>query len=97
MTSNRQGSPAEQAQQVIGLTASTWKVSTPPEYGISAARSTRPWLARALEDVEGVELLVADANDLRRGLRDQRGGGGGLEQAIAGLPVNRMHGDVARH
>ena len=27
MTSNRQGSPAERAQQVIGLTASTWQVS----------------------------------------------------------------------
>ena len=27
MTSNRQGSPAERAQQVISLTASTWQVS----------------------------------------------------------------------
>ena len=27
MTSNAQGSPAERAQQVISLTASTWKVS----------------------------------------------------------------------
>lgn len=38
MTSNRQGSPAERAQQVIGLTASTWKVSPYKPHAHAQAR-----------------------------------------------------------
>ena len=66
MTSNRQGSPAERAQQVIGLTASTWKVSpyTPQAqarrapHGYVPLRAQRRLQAAAARSLPGTYALA---------------------------------------
>jgi hypothetical protein len=66
MTSNRQGSPAERAQQVIGLTASTWQVSpSKPRaqarrapHGYVSLRAQRRLQAAAARSLPGTYALA---------------------------------------
>ena len=66
MTSNRQGSPAERAQQVIGLTASTWQVSpSKPQaqarrapHGYVSLRAQRRLQAAAARSLPGTCALA---------------------------------------